>query len=179
MEEIYEGIGFGIEQYQIIAANDGFNFTVFHGVQEDTVVNSIFTIIRDANKENDYNYADTSFDLNRISITLSDKSYSDYILIKGVKDYEEIFFNLILVPALVEGIHKCREVVNKNNDIDDVTIQYNWFNSVLKAYEMRNGRKMTVDDLKDSNLKITILAQNLLGDPLGESLRKLKEIRLG
>lgn len=174
VDDDYLGIPFEIEKYQIIAADDGFNFKVKHEIAEDSLVKSMFSVIRDTNKASDDDMYDVDFQQNKITISLANDAYTRYELIKSVPDYKEVFFNLLLIPTLTEGLNRCYLESKTASDLEDVCDVYAWFKSILVSYKKLTGKDLTKDDLDDiSPLK---LSQMLLRTPLGKSLSSLKKI---
>ena len=172
-EEDYRGLSFDIEKYDILGAYDGFNVHFKHEESEDNLVQSIFSINVNHDQE-DGNYI-AEFNLGRkISITLSENDYNNYKIIYTVPLYMEIFFNMILVPCLVEGMSLCKDLLNDSSkDLDDVGNQYLWFRSIINAYKLLNGTDLTADEFK--SMSLTKLAQDLLGKSFGKSIKKMVE----
>ena len=55
--------------------------------------------------------------------------------------------------------------------MDDVGNQYTWFRSIQTAYLKREGIELSIQDFK--NYSPVLLAQKLLGKPLGSALKNL------
>lgn len=174
VDDDYKGISFEIEKFQILAADDGFNFKVKHEIAEDSLVKSMFTVIRDSNKEKDDDMYYVDYHQNKITITLADNAYSRYELIKSVPDYKEVFFNLLLIPTLIEGLNMCYAESKTTVDLEDVCDVYPWFKSILLGYSKLTGKELTKDELDD--ITPISLSQMLLRKPLGKSLSCLKKI---
>lgn len=172
-EEDYLSVGFDIEKYDILGAYDGFTIRFKHNETEDNFVQSIFSINVDHDQE-DGNY-NAEYNLGRkISITLSENDYNNYKIIYTVPLYMEIFFNMILVPCLVEGMSLCKDILEDScKDLDDVGNQYFWFRSIQSAYKILTGKELTIDEFK--SISLTKLAQDLLGKSFGKSLKKMVE----
>lgn len=167
----YLGVEFEIEKYDIVAANDGFNVHFKHEQSENNLVQSIFSVIPGPDMdENEYIVeCDTG---RKITITLSEKDYGNYKVIYTVPTYKEVFFNMILVPALIEGLSQCKTYLNDDSkDLDDIGNRYIWFRSVQSAYKKLKGEELSLQDFKA--ISPVTLAQWLLGRPLGSALQKL------
>ena len=167
----YNGIEFEIEKYDIVAANDGFNVYFKHEQSENNLVQSIFSVIPGPDMaENEYV---VEYDTGRkISITLSENDYGNYKIIYTVPVYKEVFFNMLLVPALIEGLSQCKNYLNEGSrDLDDVGNRYIWFRSIQSAYKKLKGEDLAVQDFLA--ISPVSLAQLLLGKPLGFALKKL------
>ena len=171
LEEDYQGLEFDIDQYDILGAYDGFNVRFKHEEAEETLVQSIFAINVDHDLEEGKYVVECNIG-RKISITLSEKDYLNYKVIYTVPTYKEVFFNMLLVPSLIEGLSLCKQVLNdETKDLDDVGNQYLWFRSIQTAYKRLKGIDLTTDEF--SKMSPVTLAQDLLGKPIGESLSKL------
>lgn len=170
--EEYNGYEFEIEKYVLLCANDGFNITFRHEENESNLVQSIFSIQVDNNLEEGA-YTVSSNDGRKIVITISKKSYQIYRYIYQIPHYKEVFFNMLLIPALIDQLSMCKELVMyQGQDFDDLSNNYPWFNSILKNYKKRNKQEFTEDDLK--NLPLVKVSQILLGEPFDTALDSLK-----
>lgn len=174
-DEDYQGIPFEIDKYSIIGANDGFHMTFTPSEMADNLSQSIFSII--VNEElPDGAYLVECNVSRKIQITLSKKDYEYYKAIYTFSNYKEVFFNMLLVPALIEGLSLCKVVLaDESKDFDDVSNQYTWFRSILMAYKKLKGKDLTIQDFKTSSP--ILFAQELLGKPLGTALQNLVEAR--
>lgn len=174
-EDDYADINFEIEKYDIVAANDGYYYSMIHEESEDNLSQSIFSIIIDR-ELNDGTYLSEYDSTKKIVISLSEEDYNNYKLIHAVPIYKEVFFNMLLVPTLTEALTKCSEILNNDSsieEIDDLTNNYLWFRSIMKGYHKLTGEELT----KEKFLEKTPIywSQVLLGKPLGISLSRLVE----
>ena len=170
-EEDYKGIDFEIEKYDIVGANDGFNVRFRHEESEDNLVQSIFSIIKSDTVELGAYLVECDIG-RKITITLSLEDYKNYKIIYTVPAYKEVFFNMILVPSLIEGLSLCRAVLeDESKDMDDIGNQYPWFRSIESAYKKLKGIDLQAQDFKSTSP--VRLAQELLGKPLGQALKSL------
>jgi len=171
LEEDYLDTDFDIEKYDILGAYDGFNVRFKHDEAEDNLVQSIFSINVNHDLE-DGEYI-VECDVGRkISITLSENDYKNYKVIYTVPVYKEVFFNMLLVPALIEGLSLCKSMLeDTSKDLEDVGNHYMWFRAIQSAYKKLEGSELTLDGFK--GMSPAQLGQKLLGKPLGESLKKL------
>ncbi len=163
---------FAIEKYDIIAANDGYNFRVIHQADEENLVKSIFSIVVD-HELKDGAYKIDYESSRKINIYLSDEDYKQYRLIYSVPSYKEVFFNILLIPVLTEAFAQCEYELKNNQDLDieDLSNHYLWFRSVVASYKKIYG----IDLTKDNLLKVQpiVLAQEIMGKPLGTSFKSL------
>lgn len=171
LEDDYSNIVFDIDKYDILGAYDGFNVRFKHDETEDNLVQSIFSINVNHDLE-DGEYI-VECDLGKkISITLSENDYKNYKVIYTVPVYKEVFFNMLLVPALIEGLSLCKSMLEDlSKDLEDVGNRYLWFRSIQNAYKRLEGTELTIETFK--GFSPAQLSQRLLGKPLGESLKKL------
>lgn len=103
---------------------------------------------------------------------MSEDDYKNYKVIYTVPVYKEVFFNMLLVPALIEGLSLCKFMLeDSSKDLDDVGNRYMRFRSIQSAYKKLEGVELSLETFK--NFSPSQLAQKLLGKPLGESLKKL------
>ena len=177
-DEDYTGIDFEIEKYDIIGANDGFNIRFKHEESEENLAASIFSIIISHDFE-DGAYTVECNTGKKIVVTMSEKDYLNYKVIYTVPTFKEVFFNMLLVPALIEGLTQCRIFLKEDSsrDLEDVGNQYLWFRSIISSYKRLKGIDLTIDEFK--TVSLSYFAQELLGKPLGSSLAKLVELTKG
>ena len=170
-EEDYKDIVFEIEKYDIIGANDGFNVTFIREESEDNLVQSIFSVVPSDSLDPGAYRVECDIG-KKITITLSEEDHKNYKTIYTVPAYKEVFFNMILVPALTEGLSLCRAVLEDDSkDVDDVGNQYPWFRSIASAYKKLKGIELQSQEFKP--MSPVFLAQELLGKPLGQALKSL------
>lgn len=170
-EEDYKGINFEIEKYDIVGANDGFNVRFRHEESEDNLVQSIFSVTPSEDLEPGAYVVECNIG-RKISIGLSIEDHKNYKIIYTVPAYKEVFFNMILVPALIEGLSLCKAFLeDESKDMDDVGNQYPWFRSIESSYKKLKGVDLQVQDFK--SMSPVFLAQELLGKPLGQALKSL------
>ena len=172
-DEDYTNIDFEIEKYDIVGVNDGFNVRFRHEESEDNLVQSIFSVIPSDDLEPGKYLVECNLG-RKITITLSKIDHNNYKIIYTVPAYKEVFFNMILIPSLIEGLSLCKAIlVDDIKDIDDIENQYLWFRSITSAYKKLKGVELTKQDFK--NISPVFLAQELLGKPFGQALKCLVE----
>ncbi|MGM9666110.1 MAG: hypothetical protein ACI3XX_06195 [Eubacteriales bacterium] len=171
LDEDYAGIDFEIEKYDILGAYDGFNIRFKHDETENNLVQSIFSVTIDHEMDDGSYIVDCGIG-KKIGIIMSEKDYKNYKIIYTVPTYKEVFFNMILIPALIEGLSLCKIFLeDESKDLEDVGNQYIWFRSIQNSYKKLNGADFSLNEFKQ--MSPVLLAQSLLGKPLGESLKKL------
>lgn len=168
-EEDYNGIDFEIEKYDIICANDGFNIRFKHDESESNLVKSIFSVIpSEGVEENTY---EVNSNLGKkITISLSENEYKNFKIVNTVPLYKEIVFNMLLVPSLIDALTLCKKD-SDTMDLDDLGNKYIWFRSIVASYLRLKGQELTIEEFR--NCSPILLAQQLLGKPMGEALDKI------
>lgn len=173
VEDDYSNIEFEIEKYDILAANDGFTRNFIHDEKSDNLAQSIFSIVVNHDMNKDDSYIVECENSKKIRIVLPEEQYNYYKVIYTVPTYTEVFFNMLLVNALIEGLSLCKidAITNPNDDLDDIGNKFMWFRSILNGYKKLKGIDLTIEEFKKCSL--VKLAQELLGKPLGKALNKL------
>ena len=171
-DDDYKGAYIEIEKNDIVGANDGFRLIFSHEEDEDSFAHSIFSIITSHDMAPGAYTVECSTG-RKIVITLADDDFDNYKTIYAVPVYTEVFFNMILIPSLIEGLSLCQLYLREldSRDLDDACNQYIWFRSVVSAYKRLKGIELTTEEFK--RLSMAMFAQELLGKPLGSALDKL------
>lgn len=169
-EEDYRGIDFEIDQYDILAADDGINFPVYHEEKQDNLAKSIFSInpVEDM-KENNY---EVHRKLHKIDIDMSKEIHQLYTKIYMSPTFKEAFFSMLLVPALIQALSECKEEFADGSDINDIEDSYVWFKSITLNYKRITGKDLTIEDFKQ--MSMVQLAQMLLGSPIKQSFESIR-----
>lgn len=177
-DEDYQGIDFQIEKYDIVAAYDGFTITFRHDESSDNVVKSIFSIIVNHELKDGPYSIDCDQNARKIVVVLSEKDFHNYQIVYTAPNYREVFFCMLLVPALQEALNNCLNLAKyEGKDLDDICDQYLWFRSVMTAYKRLEGVELTLDELRATTA--SALAQKLLGNPLEVSMSRLVDTLKG
>lgn len=177
-DEDYQGIDFQIEKYDILAAYDGFTISFHHDESSDNVVKSIFSIIVNREIKDGPYSIDCDTNPRKIIVTLSEKDFKNYQIVYTAPNYREVFFCMLLVPALQDALNNCLNLIKHDGkDIDDICDQYLWFRSIMTAYQRLEGKELTSEELKA--MPASLLAQKLLGNPLEVSMGKLVDALKG
>ena len=171
-DDDYKGIDFQIEKYDILAAYDGFTISFRHDENSDNVVKSIFSIIVNHDIKDGPYSIDCDTNPRKIIITLSEKDFKNYQIVYTTPAYREVFFCMLLVPALQDALNNCLNLIKQDHkEIDDICDQYLWFRSIMTTYKRLEGKELTMEELK--NTSASLLAQKLLGNPLEVSMERL------
>lgn len=167
--EEYQGIDYDLEKYSIVAADDGRTLYINHEEAEENVVKSIFSVIPSFDKNDNVFYVDYETG-KKIIITLSENDFNNYNEMFNIDTYKELFFSVLLIPSLTEALTRCKMLVDEY-ELEEVEQTYKWFKSIIVAYEKQIGKEFTVEEFRD--FSPVVLAQQLLGKPLSESLKTI------
>lgn len=167
--EEYQGIDYDLEKYSIVAADDGRTLYMNHEETEENVVKSIFSVIPSFDKNDNVFYVDYETG-KKIIITLSENDFNNYNEMFNIDTYKELFFSVLLIPSLTEALTRCKMLVDEY-ELEEVEQTYKWFKSIIVAYEKQIGKEFTVEEFRD--FSPVVLAQQLLGKPLSESLKTI------
>lgn len=167
--EEYQGIDYDLEKYSIVAADDGRTLYMNHEEAEENVVKSIFSVIPSFDKNDNVFYVDYETG-KKIIITLSENDFNNYNEMFNIDTYKELFFSVLLMPSLTEALTHCKMLVDEY-ELEEVEQTYKWFKSIIVAYEKQIGKEFTVEEFRD--FSPVVLAQQLLGKPLSESLKTI------
>ena len=177
-DDDYNGIDFQIEKYDILAAYDGFTVSFQHDESSDNVAKSIFSIIVNHEIKDGPYSIDCDTNPRKIIVILSEKDFKNYQIVYTAPNYREVFFCMLLVPALQDALNSCLNLIKyEGKDVEDVCDQYHWFRSIRTAYQRLEGKELTLEELK--NMSASLLAQKLLGNPLEVSMEKLVDTLKG
>lgn len=169
-EKDYQDEQFEIEKYDILCADDGFNVRFTHDESESNLVKSIFSIV--PNESNNDGTFEVDCEGKKIAIWMSNDNFKYMGVVNQVSTYKEVVFNMLLVPALIQALSLCiKTAQDEAQDLEEVGNKYIWFRSILMSYKRLYSKNMTIDEFK--NKSPILLAQQLLGKPLGNALSKL------
>lgn len=176
VDEDYKGIEFQIEKYDIVAANDGVSRSILHKDTEENLVKSIFSIQPLSSVEE--GMFEVQYENSRkILISMSEYDHSNYNIVYSRPVFQEVFFNMILIPALSQALTQCFNDVKNGTDVDDISITYQWFPSIQKQYKRLTGEDLTNEVIVNIQQPISF-AQEILGKPMRVALEKLRNIRM-
>lgn len=155
----YRGYTFKIEKYDILAIDDGFTTRIEYDESKDKKVTSIFSIIKDEFiKDNVMKIESTA---KKIVIHLPEEQFGCYENMKNNDNYQELFFAILTIPALISCLQNIQDQINYNDvSFDDIHIDYRWFESIEYAYEKQYNEKL--DESKFKKLNIVELSQRLM-----------------
>lgn len=166
-EDDYNPYKFDLEQYSIIAADDGITINVMYEEEESKKTSSIFLIIN--NEEIEDEVMRVEINSKKIIINLSKFNFDTYHGLKNNPLFKDVFFSLLAVPALIYALGKIKE--SEEAHLDQIRNDYIWFNSIENAYEILYKKKLTEENF--SNLSSIEFAQEVLDNPITKSMQDL------
>lgn len=155
----YEGITFFVERGGILAIGGQYHLDVLKDTEELARIPSVFTICKYAADTDESMRID--MDQQKITISLSNKSFQNYKLLSGNPSLFPVLHSMIIIPALIyvfETMH--REGIEEYED-------RRWFAAVAKTLK-RYG--LSLDETTLSNVDSYGLAQKLLEVPIDKAL---------
>lgn len=168
--EDYAGSSFRIMRGDILAVAENKSFEADKQIEEIKNIPSIFSI--QPNRTEDAPPLDVYMVSHKIVIFLSDDNFSRYQLLKSNRDISPIFFQMLIMPALVLVLEILRKQTGEAEEFDDKR----WY-KVLSKKLAEKGYKIT--DLDDSSDSSVLIAQRLVGEPLPLSFKALEDISTG
>lgn len=169
----YEGYQFNIEKYDILAIDDGKTTKIEYNEQADRKVSSIFSIIKDKEREN----MKVALNSRKIIIYLPEKQFDFYDNMKMNDNFQNIFFSMIAIPSLAQALNEIlRKVQNQQIDFEDIDMNYSWFTSIKAAFEKKYESKLNEE--KFLELEMLELAQSLLNNGTVNGIEDLFNIVL-
>lgn len=136
---------FNIEKYCVFAIDDGFTLKIEYDDFEDKKVSSIFSVIESYNAE--LNCMRIINDDRKIRIELPQEEHKKFKKLNGDKDYFNIFFSMIIVPALTTCLKDLQnEIKYHEKTIEDLIDNHTWFLAIKNAY-----KKITTQELDEEN----------------------------
>lgn len=157
--EDYQGYTFNIEKYDILAIDDGFTTRIEYDESKDKKVSSIFSIIKDELISNNVMKIEPT--VKKIVIHLPEEQFGCYENMKNNDNYQEIFFSILTIPALISCLQTIQDQMLYNGvTLDDIHLDYSWFSSIEYAY--KNQFNENLDENKFKKLNVVELSQQLM-----------------
>ncbi len=169
--EEYTGYSFDIDKFDILAVDDGFKFKIELDPTEDDKVASIFTVVK---VEDNNDVMNCSYDNKKIIIRLPAAYYRCYENIKSKREYNNIAFSMIAIPALSWCLE---DISGRYSSLDEILDEYSWFNAVCISYRRKNGAVFSFEDFEAMN-KLE-LAQTVLNSGTCNALQDFDNMLLG
>lgn len=169
----YQGYKFSIEKYCPVAIDDGVTLTIEYDDLNDKKVSSIFSVVKSFDP--DKKIMTVINDDKKIKIELPENEYNNFDKLNGQDIFQNVFFSIIIIPALTMCLGEIQEGVRYNGKtIEDIVEEHKWFLSVNNAYKKIYGVDITLDTLK--NINILELSQNVMNDCIVNSINDFLEI---
>ena len=157
----YDGYSFEIEKYDIIAIDDGFTTRIEYDEDKDKKVSSIFSIVKDETIENKVMKFEPT--ARKIIIHLPEEQFGCYENMKNNDNYQELFFSIMTIPALIYCLQNIQDrLIFSDYSLDEIKIDYRWFESIEVAFKNLNGVALTEDNFKKYD--VSLLAQQLMNN---------------
>lgn len=168
--EDYQGYTFNIERYDILAIDDGFTTRIEYDESKDKKVSSIFSIIKDEFISNNIMKIEPT--VKKIVIHLPEEEFGCYENMKNNDNYQEIFFSILTIPALISCLQNIQDQMLYNDvTFDDIHLDYSWFSSIEYAY--KNIFNQDLDENKFKKLNMVELSQQLMNFASVTAIRDL------
>jgi len=159
---------FDINKYELLAVDDGFTTKVVFDETKDNKVSSIFLVTKkidnDKNQEMEVSLGDR-----KISIALPESQFDFYDKFKTQPLFQNLFFTFLIAPSLVYALESL-----KAENFEHILMEYNWFDSITKAYEEKTGTELDEDELQNES-PITIM-QKIMDFPITKAFDELKTL---
>ncbi|MDE6241242.1 MAG: hypothetical protein K2M08_02340 [Anaeroplasmataceae bacterium] len=159
----YGDYEFFIEKNDILAVDDGYTSRIEFNEDDNGEKSSIFLLIKDTNINDKTMKVDLSDE--KIIISLPTDQWNEYDKTKQIKQFQNLYFSIIAVPALSYALAEMQRV---GDNVDNIRIEKKWFNAFCIAYENRNGIELTDDLFMQMNPYNE--AQKLLNNPVTKAL---------
>lgn len=159
----YAGYSFSIEKYDILAVDDGY-YNSINFEPEDGKKNSIFEVIKDFSPLRDY--VEVKHTQNKVIIVLPDKEWDYYNFLNKNLEYQDLNFAYLAIPALTNSIQKIKA---EGFTLEELKIEYNWFNSFIKSYEKLTDEVMTDESFEE--LDVFLAVQKVLNSSILKAIK--------
>lgn len=167
----YRDIEYELETNNILCVDDGFNLIFDHNEYDDNLKKSIFAISFDDKIVDGRFEVDLAKSEKKIVIFVSEQDFESFKILNRNSTYKEVMFNMMLVPALIEGLSKCQKMAETVDHLEEIGEEFNWFRSILLSYKKIEGHELTIDEFKGGSP--ALIAQKLLDKPFGKAIYKL------
>lgn len=156
-DPFYKDYGFNIEKYDIVAIDDGFKMRININPSQDDKVSSIFTIVK---TQTDQLVMKASYSENGITIALPKDAYTSYETIKTKKEFNNIAFSMIAIPALSDCLRTIQNT--EYTSVEEIVDDLRWFRAVCKSFYAKTKKELDFDTFE--NMEMLELSQMVLND---------------
>ena len=141
---------FEIEKGDILAADDGFTNKVDFNADDDLLKSSIFLVVKDEHITD--GIANVDMLDSHIEISLPEKAWNYYDKTKRMREFQNTFFAVLAIPALTQCLMKLqKKAVDTQDSVEQLCIDYSWFNSFVEAYKKAHSAELTDEDFENMN----------------------------
>lgn len=167
----YEGYWFSIEKNDILAVDDGFTNKIDFDENEDTKKSSVFVVIKDKTIKDETMHID--FDTSKVIIYLPEEQWNRYEKTKRIGKFQNLYFSILAIPALVYAI---QELEKKDATLDQLRMDYSWFNAFLLSYKNINNHELTDEEFLTMNAYLEV--QKLMNTPVTKALDDIFDLTM-
>jgi len=140
---LYGDTLFDIDKYDIIAFDDGASINISHDIEADTKTSSIFAVVPDEDENGSVTFNHTR---DKIVIKLPKMTFNQYDRISKSPRYKNIFFSMLAIPILSTVLNEL-----KDENYDELFVNYKWFISVSRRYKELRHIELTEESFKTIN----------------------------
>ena len=169
----YEGYAFAIEKNDILAVDDGFTNRIDFDEDEDNKKSSIFIVIKDKTIKDETMRVD--YDSEKVIIYLPEGQRNSYEATKRMWKFRSLHFSILVVPALSYAIQELRRT---GGLLDQLRLDYKWFNSFLIAYKAINDNEELTDE-QFMSMNVMLEIQKLVNTPVTKALDEIFGLTIG
>lgn len=167
----YEDYEFSIEKNDILAVDDGFTNKIDFDENEDTKKSSVFVVIKDKTIKDETMHID--FDTSKVIIYLPEEQWNRYEKTKRIGKFQNLYFSILAIPALVYAI---QELEKKDATLDQLRMDYSWFNAFLLSYKTINNHELTDEEFFTMNAYLEV--QKLMNTPVTKALDDIFDLTM-
>lgn len=167
----YEGYRFSIEKNDILAVDDGFTNKIDFDENEDTKKSSVFVVIKDKTIKDETMHID--FDTSKVIFYLPEEQWNRYEKTKRIGKFQNLYFSILAIPALVYAI---QELEKKDATLDQLRMDYSWFNAFLLSYKNINNHELTDEEFLTMNAYLEV--QKLMNTPVTKALDDIFDLTM-
>jgi hypothetical protein len=157
----YENQAFRIEKYDILGIDDGFTTKITYDEEDEDKVSSIFLVIKDDSIIDERIIVEEN--VRKIIIRVPEKQFGIYDKMKTNSSFYNIFFSLLIIPALSYELQKLQQ-----RDLEDIKFDYNWFSSIENAFYKIHSKSLDDETFKKANP--LVLAQEIMNYPVTKAI---------
>lgn len=167
LDLIYNDINISYEKHNIIGYSDSKIIKINKETDDIKNVRSIFSLISDKNIKDIY---EVSLMTNSIVIKMNEQDYKNYAFLVNRFNQNESKGNIILLTILI--MPSFVQVLNQIHKNTDDYRSYNWFDSLIKAFEKKDVD--ILNEFKKDNFDAYKHAQIVFDGVISGSIREMR-----